>query len=423
MSTAGWFQVGQVKTFSVSPLPTDTSSIYSYVWGFWDGSSTATAEPFVSKRLNLGGQPGTGLLNYSCTPVQVDGQSVVLSGSIFVNTPPVLINPVVITANDQYFPFQTVVSVRAYDVENEGLTFRWYDGDTFLSNGTTAVEGAVNGTWTGNGTTVVNSFTGTRNDYELTVRDDRTLKLYVIDGGNGTSTIDVVLRGRDVPAVVGGGGAANSTEVEGSVVPRVRVGPGASVDLSVYGKDQAGGPVEFEWQFRAADGWTSSPATAAGVTVVTADGGYQNTYTRAVDGETLTAATKDVRAYARVISSGGTLYLPFDITLLRNNAPANLSLTAKVNGTTYNLVNLTPIAPGAVVELSATATDADSDVVDFYWQFTQPFTPSPLQLWGGKVVITTTGYTTGQTLVGSLIAYDRFGSASALLSIPAIPFS
>lgn len=423
MNTTGWYQVGDVKVFSVNPLPADTSNIYAYVWEFWDGSSTATETPFASKRLNIGGEPGNGTLRYSCRPVQNDGQSVVLNGSIFVNTPPVLMNPVTLAANDAYFPYNTKVTVTAYDTEDEGLNFTWYDSGEIVGSGVTTVVGSVTGTWTGNGSVVISSFTGTQNELDITVRSNRTLTVVVVDGGTGTSTLDIELRGREVPPVSGGGGSSTVSVTEGTTLPTVRVVSGASVDLSVYGRDPIGGQVDFLWFFSPADGWTAAPATAAGATTATPDGGYQNVYTRDVSGETMAVDARTVTARARVVSSAGTLFLPFEIILERNHVPTGLSLTAKVDGSDYNLATLVPIAPGSVVELRATAVDTDADVVDFAWQFTQPVPPTTLTLWGGRIVLDTTGYTSGSTLFGSVIAHDRVGGISSTLAVPAIPFS
>lgn len=423
MNTNGWHQVGEVKVFSVNPLPADTSNIYAYVWEFWDGSSTATETPFISKRLNIGGEPGNGTLRYSCRPVQTDGLSVVLNGSIYVNTPPVLMTPVIISANDAYFPFDTKVTVTAYDAEEEGLNFTWYDSGEIVGSGVTTVIGPVTGTWTGNGSVVISSFTGTQNALDVTVRNNRTLTVVIVDGGTGTSTLDIDLHGREVPPVSGGGGSASVSVTEGTTLPTVRVVSGASVDLSVYGRDPISGSVDFLWFFSPSDGWTAAPATATGATTPTPDGGYQNVYTRDVSGETMAVDSRTVVARARVVSSAGTLFLPFEIILERNHVPTGLTLTAKVNGSDYSLATLVPIAPGSIVELLATATDADADVVDFNWQFTQPVQPTTLSLWGGRIILDTTGYVSGSTLFGSVIAHDRVGGISSTLAVPAIPFT
>ncbi len=417
-------QVGDIVTFTVTPLPADTSNIYAWVWDFWDGSVDATVQPFTSKRLNVGGEPVNGTLNYTCRPVQTDGQSVVLSGTVAVNNPPTIVSPVSVSQNDGYFPFDTRVSVTAFDIEGQSLNFHWYDGDSYLGSGVASYTGDVTGTWTGNGTVIVDSYAGTTDYIDVTVSSDRTLEVFIVDGGTGTTALSIDLRGRELPPLAGGGGSGSVTVTEGTMLPTVRIVPGATVEFSVYGKDPLGGAVSFLWSFLTTNGWTTGPTTTPGTVVATADGGYQSTYTKDVSGETITGSNeKTVRALVEVTADSGTLTLPFDVVLQKNNPPTGLSLTATVNGASYNLGLLTPIAPGAVVELVASATDEDADVVDFYWQFTQPFTPTALQLWGGKVILKTDGYTTGQSLFGSVIAYDRVGGASSTLTVPAIPFS
>jgi len=83
-------QVGDTVELMVGPIPSG-STIYSYVWDFWDGLSTATQAPFVVKVINIGGQPGTDELHYTCRPVAVDGQSVSLAGTLTANNPPTIL--------------------------------------------------------------------------------------------------------------------------------------------------------------------------------------------------------------------------------------------------------------------------------------------------------------------------------------------
>lgn len=51
-----------------------------------------------------------------------------------------------------------------------------------------------------------------------------------------------------------------------------------------------------------------------------------------------------------------------------NNPPSNLNITA----------SSTSVAPGAVVNLKASATDPDGDILTFSWSMTAPSAPVPL---------------------------------------------
>ena len=416
-------QVGQTKVFSIAPIPASGTQIYAYVWDYWDGSSEATTVPSSVKRINIGGKPGYGTLIYSCQPVQIDGQSVVLYGTLAVNNPPSIISPVEVSVNDGYFPFNTRVTVRAFDFENEALTFGWYDDlGTYFGVGTSSYIGNVDGTWRGENQTIVGVYNGTQNYFDTTVVADKTLVVLVRDTNGGTSAIGIDLRGRELPPVSLGGSSSTLTTTDGSSVPVVRVEPGAEISFSVYAKDPAGNPITFEWLFNATDGWTTSPTSDPGTSTATEDGGVQNAYVRDVSGETVTGERKTVRARVRITGSAATKELIFDAILVRNLAPSTPTFTAEVNGASYNLVERPPIASGAKVKLVASSSDVEGDVVEYKWEFTQPFAPNPLILWGAEVLIDTTGYTNASTLVATVTAYDRSGAASSSTATPAIPF-
>lgn len=418
------YQVGQTAVFSLATVPTNGTNIYSYVWEWWDGTKEATTVPFNSKRINIGGHPLTGSLLYACKPVQTDGQSTVIHGSISANNAPIVISPLEVTLNNGFLPYQTEIRVTAYDIERDDIFFSLYEGSTFIANGTTLSIQDVIGTWALDGTVYMGTFSGTQSTFPVTVRNDRTVTVYVRDESSGTTALNVGLYGQSAPRISAGGAsyAATATSIQSETA--VHVGPGATVDFSVYGRDPAGGAVSFEWLFSADKGWTSGPSTQPGSTVSTVDGGYQNTVTRDVSSETMTVARRVATAVARVSTLSESIDLPFDVTLIRNSAPTGLVVTAKADGAAYGISDPEPISPGTKVEFAATAADAEIDVVEFVWTVTQPSSviPNTLELRGPKIVIDTTGYTTADTLSASVYGYDRFGLQTDILTTTAIPF-
>lgn len=418
-------QVGQEKTFALVSAPVDPN-IYAYVWHWWDGATEATTVPTTVKRLNIGGEPGTNELHYRCEPVLVDGQSTVIDGVVVdVNNPPTVFPPVTVSQNDAYFPYDTEIAVTAFDFDDHLLSFEWYDGGNSLGAGTVVGVGALDGTWTGNDTTVVGAYNGTRSTLALSgVAADKALRLYIWDTQNGTTTVDVALRGqaKPVPVVAGTAGAV-STLGGASTTPVIRIRPGAALNLTVYAKDPAGGTLTFLWLFDASNGWNAD-ATAAGTTVDTADGGKQNSYSKDVSGETTGGATqKTVRAVVRITSTStsGVVEIPFDAILVANASPTDLEFGAKVNGVDYSLASLVAVAAGSKVEFSATASDGNGDVLDYYWEFTQSVPPTSLRLWGARVVLDTVGYASGSTVQVRASAFDAQGASVGPITLPAIP--
>jgi hypothetical protein len=243
-------QVGETKVFAIDPAPV-SDAIYAYVWTWWDGSTEATEVPQATKRINLGGEPGTEELHYRCAAVLDDGRSVVLNGTLAgVNHPPVLQPPVQVSVNDAYFPYTTEIEVTAYDPNNEDFIFSWYEGDTSLGAGISAFTGLVSGTWQGHGRTVVADYSGTTCTLALTVGSPRQITLFVADVSGGVSRLDFDLRGKVPPLPdVSGSSAVQTLFGDNAVRPVVRVGPGAELIFSVYAKDPSGGALTFLWEF------------------------------------------------------------------------------------------------------------------------------------------------------------------------------
>lgn len=410
-------QAGDTVQFTASPTPSG-SAIYAYCWDWWDGSSSATVAPFTTKVINIGGQPGTDELHFNCRPVAVDGQSVSLSGTITANNPPTILPGASISANDGFFTYQTRLTISAFDFDNDGCTFYWYTGTDLLGSGTTSIIGAVSGTWAGNGTIIVQNYTGTQNYLDLNVSSDHTVTCYVVDTRAGTSFVDFSLRGEDNPPPsvalsVGVGGVA----FDAATPPTARIGAGQTVDLTVFVAPLPLHTVTFDWNFSGSNGWTMLPVAETGTTSVLANGGYQNTVRRDISTEVVTGGTtKLVTAQVRVtainvLSSEIThTDAEYEITLVANSAPSAVTVTRSVNG--VPVTGLGPITSGQQLEFAAAGTDVDADLMTYKWQITQPspLFPNPIYFWGPKVVYDTTGYASLSSVEGQLSVIDRLGA-------------
>ena len=409
-------QVGEQVTLAVYPVPSG-SVIYSYVWDFWDDTSTATTAPFVVKTINIGGRPGTDVLDYTCRPVAVDGQSVTLSGTIKANNPPTVVPGVSISNNDDFFFFSTRLQLQAIDMDGDAFTFAWYNGTDYLGTGTTSSAGSVSGTWTGNGTTIINNYPSSLNYLDAVVTEDSTVTCYVIDVRAGTSHVNFLLRGEDNPnpvAVVTAGIAGVS--FDSASPPTARVGPDQFVDFTVYTSPMPSHLVEFLWTFAGSNHWSMPPLTEAGTRYPLPNGGVQSTVHRDISTEVISTgttkiATASVQIMATNIYNGGITRSNTDytITLVKNSAPSGVDIARRVNGTI--LTGNGPVTVGDLIEFSASGTDANMDVMFYEWRFTQPFAPSPIYFWGPKVLYSTVGYGTGDSVEGQLTTQDWLGAS------------
>jgi len=407
-------QVGDQVGLMTAPVPSG-SAIYSYAWDFWDGTSTATAAPFVAKVINIGGQPGTDELHYQCTPVAIDGQHVTLNGTIWANGEPTILPGVSISNNDDYFAYSTQLSLRAINQDGDLFSFAWYTGTTFLGLGTTAAIGSASGTWTGNGTTVIANYPARENHIGLVVASSRIVTCYVTDTRGGTTSVDFALRGEanpppDATVAAGVGGAS----FDASTPPTARIGTGQTVDFTVYVAPMPSHSMGFQWDFSGSNNWTMPPATESGTTAVLANGGFQNTVHRDISTEVVStgtskAATAGVRIVATNAFSGQLTHTDaqFEITLIANSIPSSVTVTRKVNN--VDITGFGPVVAGSAIQFSAVGTDADLDVLFYKWQIAQPFTPNPVYFWGPKFVYDTTGYAGGQSVQGQLAVIDRLG--------------
>lgn len=408
-------QVGDQVQLMVAPIPSG-SAIYSYVWDYWDGSSTATAAPFSVKVINIGGQPGTDELHFTCRPVAQDGQSVTLNGTITANNPPTIMPGVSISNNDGYFAYLTTLSLTAIDVDNDPISFAYYVGTTLLGTGTSAYVGNLDGTWSGNGTTVIQQYAGTSNHIDLVVAASRVVRCYVSDDRGGTSSVAFALRGEpnpppDTTLTAGVAGVA----FDATTPPSARIGEGQTVDFTVYVAPMPQHSVSFTWTFSGSENWTMPPTFETGTTSYLPNGGLQNTVYRNIDAEVVSSgtakvATAQVRVTAVNIYNSQISYTDavYPITLIANSAPSAVTIGRSVNGVPIGGVG--PVAAGTKIEFAAAGTDADLDLLTYRWVFNQAITPTTLYLWGPKVLVDTTGYASMTSVQGNLTVTDRLGA-------------
>jgi hypothetical protein len=416
------FQVGLPVSLSISSITGTGSNVYSYVWKLWDGSVLVTTTPSTPCfDINMGGQPGANNLNFSVTPVQLDGQNIVLNGSIICNNPPTIYPTPTITPNDSLFPYQTELKVVAFDMDDDILNFEWFNGMTSLGSGTSVQVGNVTGTWVGNGTTVVGSYAGTQNTLDWMVSSDQTLTLLITDGNGGETTLDFQLRGSDAPPPqIGVSGAISGLLADAADLPEQRIGDGQSVTFSVYGKDVTGAQPQFLWTFAGSNNWTTGPEFTSGTITALPDGGFQSTYTKDISGEIVTVGTeKTVTAVATVIGQTSQSSVEQQITLIANTAPTSVDFLVKNFGTVINFGNddqQGDVFPaGTQFEFEAVANDPNNDIIEYAWSFDQPagVSPTTLNLWGAKVYVDTSQYPDGSTVSGNLVVTDRMGGTFA----------
>lgn len=407
----------------VAPIPSG-SAIYSYVWDLWDGSSAATAAPFIAKVVNIGGQPGTDELHFTCRPVARDGQTVSLSGTVTANNPPTILPGVSISANDAYFAYPTVLRLTAIDMDNDPISFAYYVGTNLLGNGTASFVGYLDGTWAGNGTTVIQQYAGTENYLDVVVSADRNVQCYVRDDRGGTASVSFALRGEASPppdATLTAG--VSGVGFDASSPATARIGVGETVEFTAYVTPMPQHVVSFAWMFSGSDNWTMPPIVETGTTSYLANGALQNTVHRSIDAEVVTTGTAKV-ATARLRVTATNIYdsqishvdAVYPITLVANSAPSAVSVVRSDGGTPVSGVG--PVAAGTQLEFAAAGTDVDLDLLTYRWVFNQAVVPNTLYLWGPKVLVDTTGYASMTSVQGSLTVTDRLGAVLSVILPP-----
>jgi len=409
--------VGDNAVVGISSTSSAGTNIYAYVWKWWDASSTATIIPTTNKLVNIGGQPTDNrLLRFSVSPVSIDGSHVVINGSFQANNPPYIVPSPTISVNDEYFPYQTQLRVTAYDLENDVMSFSWFEGTTLIGVGATTFDGTVQAPWSGNGTTVTTPALMYTNGTTISVSSQRTVRCVIMDSQNGTSFVDFVLRGfQRPPPSTGIQAEAVGLTSDSTSLPIARIGPNQSVTFEAFAKDVNGAPLTFLWGFTQANNWTVT-GVFSGTDSATPDGGFRSVYVKDISTEVITSGTQKVAtAVAQVNGPSGGSTVQFSVTLLKNNPPTSVSIIPKVNGVAIDPT--VPLAAGTKVTFEATPSDPDNDICEFKWIFNQNVFPTSMVVYGPKVVVDTTDYSVD--ISGQLVCTDQAGG-SLTVAIPTV---
>lgn len=405
-------QVGQNKTFMLST--TSGSQIYSYVWKFWDNTSEATVYPTVQKMLNIGGNPlDDRSLYYTCNPVAVNGQQVVVNGSLQVNNPPGIVPSPSISTNDDYLPFSTRLRLDAFDVDqslgDSPLAFDWYLGSYALGNGTLGTPYSYDGTWSGNDTVVVQTLTVQPCYYDTTVYSNRTIRCYVQDQSGGITYVDFDLRGYVRPPLETGiSASAGNLGAGASTLPIKRIGQGY-FEFVVDARDAGNAALSFLWSFTGANNWTV-PASGAGAVSQNPDGSWRSVYNKNLAGEVVSSGTeKTAVAVCTVTSPSASTDVNISVVLVENSGPSNVVITYWDAETNAPITPPGPVPQGTKIRYEAVVTDPDGDICYMFWSFNSVLAtewPSPTNLIGPKVVVDTALWPVSPVR-GTFLAVDR----------------
>jgi len=424
------YKIGDMAQFVVNTV-SEPGSISAYVWRMWDETIQVGTTGTAFKRINIGGDPTNGnQLIYACTPVMITGESTNLYGTIAANSSPYILPSPSVSVNDDYYGYTTKLELASYTIDGlDPLLFLWYEGPTFLGFGTAEAAFVVgNHTWRGNDTSVVVPYNGTTNSLSLTVSSDRDIRCCVVDTGAGTTAVDFRLRGKTVPPL-GGVLVADSNAVttDATSQPKVRIGPGQTVTFVAYVTDIDGKMPTFNWSLPtpAPGNWTT-PFSGAVAGVQLPDGSFSSTLTKAVNSgveSVPTGLSKICVAICTITgnpasrSAGQTVELKFNVELVKNQVPSGATVTCTdINGVAINM-ETGQVVVGRKIIYSAVSADADLDVVDQKWEFSnsaRPLFPTPLYMLGPKVVFDTTGMASGVSITGQITSTDAMGDSTAI---------
>lgn len=426
-------QVGDVKHFTMSVLPTGTN-IYSYVWKWWDGTSEATTEPAATKVVNQGGYPDDGMLHYSCTAVAVDGQEVTVNGTFEANNPAIIFQPT-ISVNDAYLPYSTRLGLYALDVDDARIVqtfiFMWYSGTNFLGHGLLGTPVATNGTWIGNGIHDVRSYLAHENHYYVNVFSDRTIRCQVVDGFTGTTNIEFDLRGYARPAPPTGVIATPASILTDIFsLPIQRIHPGAYFDFQVIAKDVSGGPLEFHWSFAGSNNWTV-PREGRGSSTNLPDGSVRNIYQKDISAEVVTVGTqKTVVGECIILGQSARSDVRVEVVLYENTSPTTGTVTIRNAVTQAVYTDLDAVPKEDQIQYEAAVTDPDGDVVTVKWllSLSSPSVAKPTSytFWGPKIIVTPAGVfedgyaSAGCRITGYIEVYDRLGAGPSVYTVSTV---
>jgi hypothetical protein len=422
-------QVGQLKTFRVMGTP-PAYPVPIYVYKFWDGSviATGTYAGSVQKRLNLGGNPAESFtVPYRCDICDNLGNVVqVVTSSIQVNNPPTIVPSPTVVPNDHAFPYPVTISVRGYDLEDNGVAFFWYHGTNPIggkdstANTPAGVAGTYYGTLIGaNKTLYTNTFQDT------VVENGTVLTCKLVDGDSGTSTINFELRGYDPSAPQFSVAASPDTVTSGaSTLPVQVIAPNQTVKFTAFGYDPTPGSLLFTWYFYGSNGW-SQP----GLPVITTDTG--TAVSQGLKSEKdlpiateVTAGQKTAVVSVTNTVTGKTSYSSIPVRLILNEGPTITSIGLYDATTGQPVTTITKLASPlrTLVRFSGTASDSNEDVLSFRWDINSPPASAAYTVYGREGYVDVTDWTSPATYtnVGALTATDRYGVVSSTFSMPQI---
>ena len=423
--------VGDILTFTtLGTAPGSATPIY--VWRFWDSSvqvSTQNQGP-MQKGLNVGGDPSRTqgvvpfTLPYFCDICNAYGTIVSsISREVAVNNPPT-ISQVQLTNNNSAYAFETKITVTAYDLEQNGVSFQWFVGDIPVTGNVDTNIGNVPGTYAG---TWIGNRTGYTSMLDTVVYSDGTVfTVQATDGDSGVSRVDIPVYGYDPKAPQFSVAAKPSgPSASASTLPDAVIAPGQTVDFSVYAADPSGQKLSFTWFLYGTNGWTNPLVNQPGKTTPLGIG-YSNVLSGVdISGE----ATAGLRKAIVYISnpSGQTVIGEQDINLTVNGAPVIQSVS--IYDPNNKLVSPTvpvirppaqsgqPAAP-FLLRFSANASDPNNDIVYYEWKFSNLADFGTWRAYGAEVYLDVGDWSANQYAVGTVTAFDRFGAFSVAFTIP-----
>jgi hypothetical protein len=407
-ATSSTYSEGDTASFTAN-ANSGSGPIYSYVWTFWDGSTTATAVNSVSKQVNICGDPSnSNTLTVSCDAVGPTGLVSTSSKTFSVKGLPRLLNTITISNNYTYFPFTTVIAVKAYTLSGNSLTFSWPSGVT----ATTTTE-SYSAKWRPTDTASVSCLLYTSTTSAISVTADTVLTCSIADAVNGTSvSIDVNLVGYAVSAVhVSSSVGSTDIITDASALPIQRVGADQVVTFTAYANNATSTPV-FDWEFYGSNNWSVEGNTNAQIVTNLGNGTYQSKIIKSIAQEIIPQGQtqKTVVAVCTVNVSGTSYTLQIPVILESDQAPGNFTISRLIDGDNTNSVAM---ADKKSIVYEIAGIDPDGDVTTAMWSVNQD-APLPLTgiYWGPKLTLNSGDYAIGDVIQGSVTLIDRLGGSN-----------
>ena len=370
---------------------------------WWDNTIDTRSVPVVQKQLNVGGT-----LPYSVVQSDILGRSITYNGSLVVNFPPAIVGLPSISVNDAAFPYDTLLQSTSYDPEHPGgteLTFEWYDGPAFISNGITTIVS-----------------TGTYlNGLEVDGLDtDETLTQIITDTSNGVTQINYFLRGFTPSGLQGSSSSiSNSIISSANNVSNIIIGPGQEATFTAYAQDTSNGQLQFLWSAGTLNGWTQNFQTTD-TPAPLSNGLYKSQITLSVGTET--SGVKTVLCEVTNLETLQSIIFDSAVSLVAAQAPTitAISTDAPIINGGY------AVSQSGFVHFSAVGADPNNALLSYEWVFTQP----AVTLYGRTVMLRPSDYAvfdetilvgngtnpgTGPLpIIGQVTVTDRFDQTSTV---------